>query len=301
MVVEIYLDVLFLENLVMNYLILLVTSKFSRRKTSNLRLFLGALIGALYFVILVVFPGMKIYYSTVSKIILSLVIVAVVFSPGKINVFFKTLAIFYISTFIFAGAAFALLYFNGRGGFLQNGMIYVFWQSKLTLLFLTVITAGIVIKIFWDVIKYRFIKEKLLITLKIFFEQRTVVLPALVDTGNSLYDPLTSMPVVVVEFKAVRDILPEEIRKIFDDAKDNDLNCVTSIVANSRWFSRFRLIPFRSLGKENGMLIGFRPDYIEIGEDQEEKGIDNVIIGIYNRALSKNETYCALLSPELVG
>jgi len=64
--------------------------------------------------------------------------------------------------------------------------------------------------------------------------------------------------------------------------------------------SRFRLIPFTSLGKENGMLIGFRPDYIEVGENAEKKGITDVIIGIYNRALSKNNNYSALLSPELI-
>jgi len=103
-----------------------------------------------------------------------------------------------------------------------------------------------------------------------------------------------------VEFNAIKSILPEEIQNIFEESKEDDLVRVTKIVSNSSWFSRFRIIPFTSLGKENGILIGFKPDYIEIGDKNERKGVTDVIVGIYNRALSKGENYNALLSPDLV-
>lgn len=297
---EIYLDILFLENIVMNFLILLVTAKFSKGNTTSLRLFLGSIIGAAYVIILILFPSMKVYYTAFAKIILSFLIIAVSFAPEKVGVFFKTLAIFYISTFIFAGAAFAFLYFNQNGGFVKNGIVYVFWQSKWTLLFLSIITVAIIVRIFWEVIQYRFIRDKLLVPLKISFESKIINMAALIDTGNSLYDPLTNTPVIVVEFKAIKEILPNEIKNIFEESKENDLSCVTNIVSHSTWFSRFRLIPFTSIGKENGMLIGFKPDYVEVGEEQQKKGVSDVIVGIYNRALSKNEKYKALLNPELV-
>ena len=297
---EVYIDVLFLENVVMNYLILIVTAKFSKSKTSSLRALLGALIGASYVVLILLFPNVKFYYTTLGKVILSVVMVAVAFPQEKLMNFFKTLAIFYVSTFIFAGAAFAFMYFNQTGSFVRNGIVYVFWQSKWTLLLVSIIMAGIIVRIFWELVQFKFMKDKLLLTLKIAFESRIIALAALVDTGNSLHDPLTNTPVVVVEFNAIKDILPSEIQSIFVQSKENDLDSVTDIVANSSWFSRFRLIPFTSIGKENGMLIGFKPDYIEIGEEPEKKGVNNVIICIYNRALSKNQRYKALLSPELV-
>jgi stage II sporulation protein GA (sporulation sigma-E factor processing peptidase) len=139
--VDIYLDVLFLENLVMNYLILVVTSKFSKARTSNLRLFLGALVGAVYVIMIILVPSIKLYYTAVAKIALSFVIVAVTFSPEKVVSFLKILTIFYISTFIFAGASFAFLYFNQSGGFIRNG-VYILWQSKWTALFLSILAAG---------------------------------------------------------------------------------------------------------------------------------------------------------------
>lgn len=297
---EIYIDVLVLENIVMNYLILVMTAKFSKSKTSNLRLFLGALVGASYVVIMLVLPGMKVYYTAFAKIVLSVAIIAVAFSPEKVKDFLKTLAIFYVSTFIFAGAAFAFMYFNQNGGFIRNGIVYVFWQSKWTLLFLSIVMVGIIARIFWEIIQQKFIKQKQLIQLKIAFENKVTDLSALVDTGNSLHDPLTNMPVVIVEFDAIKKILPMDIKNIFEESKEDDLASITGIISNSKWFSRFRLIPYTSLGKENGMLIGFKPDYIEIEGDEEKKDIKDVIIGIYNRALSKNDNYKALLSPELI-
>ena len=298
---EVFLDVIILENIVMNYLILLTTSKFIRSKTSNFRLLVGAIIGAAYVVLMVVLPGIKVFYTVFARILLSFVIVAVASTPKKFMAFFKTLAIFYVCTFIFAGAAFAFLYFNQNGGFVRNGIIYVFWQSKWTVLFLSIVMVIIIVRIFWDILQYRVVKEKLLKQLKIAFENKAIELSALVDTGNSLHDPLTNMPVVVVEFDAIKEILPSDIRSIFHESRENDLTTITGIISNSQWFSRFRLIPYTSLGKENGMLIGFKPDYIEIRDNNEERiGISDVIIGIYNKALSKNEKYKALLNPELI-
>jgi stage II sporulation protein GA (sporulation sigma-E factor processing peptidase) len=298
--VEIYLDILILENLVINYLILYVTAKFSKLKTSTLRLFVGAIVGALYVAVIILEPGMKVFYTTLSKILLSLFIIAITFSPRKVMSFIKTLVIFYISTFIFAGAALAFLFFNEQGGFVRNGIVYVFGQSKWSLMLFSMLTVGIIIKIFMEVIQSRFTKEGLLIPVKISFDNRKIGFPALVDTGNSLKDPLTNIPVMVVEFKALEELLPIEIKDIFENSKEEDLNCVTSTISTSKWFSRFRLIPFSSLGKENGMLIGFKPDYIEIGEEEEKRDVKNVIVGIYNRSLSRNEKYKALLGPELV-
>ena len=281
---KIYVDVLVLENVVINYLILLLTAKFAKNKTSHLKLFLASLVGALYVVLLLLFPNMKVYYSTTAKIALSMLIVAIAFSPSKLVPFIKALVTFYVSTFIFAGAAFAFFYFNQTGGFVKNGMVYV-WNSKWTSLFFAIITAGIIIRVFWDIVQQRLTKEKLLIPLKIAFENEITDLSALIDTGNSLYDPLTNSPVVVVEFNAIKHILPMEIQSIFDKSIEDDLTSVTRIVSDSSWLSRFRLIPFKSLGKENGMLIGFKPDYIEVGENTEKKGVTDVIVGIYNRAL----------------
>lgn len=300
---EIYLDIIILENIVINYLILLVTAKFSKNQASSFRLLLGALIGALYLAIMLLLPTIKIVTTIFSKILLSFAMVAVTFNFHKLSAFFRTLILFYASTFLFAGAGFAFLFFNRSGGIVKNGVLMSgpgFMNSKLTELLLALAVSFIILRVIWDVIQNKFLREKVLVQLCIAFDRKAIELDALVDTGNSLHDPLTNMPVVVVEFTAIKELLPEDIRNIFEKDYEEDLNTITSTISCSTWFSRFRLIPFTSLGKENGMLIGFRPDYIKIGKENERKGVNDVIIGIYNKALSRNEKYKALLNPELM-
>ncbi len=297
--VDIYIDVIIMENIIMNYIILWVTGKFLKAGSSGIRLFLAALTGAGYMVLMIMLPGVKVYYTFLGKFLLSLLIVAIAFSPAKINSFLKSLAAFYITTFIFAGAAFAFIYINNTGGIVKNGVIYIFWESKWTTLLLSIITSIIILRVFWELVQSRISKEKLLRNVEVYFEKKVIAVSALVDTGNSLRDPLTNLPVMVIEFSVLEEILPDEIKEIFIGKRDEDLALVSSIVTKSNWLSRFRLIPFTSLGKENGMLIGFKPDCIKIGDDIDKRDIKNVIVGIYNKALSRNEHYRALLSPEL--
>lgn len=299
---EIYLDVLLLENIVINYIILAVTARFSKNRTSSLRLLLGAIIGASY-VILVVLPEMKIFTTILAKILLSFLIIAVAFNIDKITSFVKTLILFYLTSFIFAGACFALFFLDSNASIVKNGVIvspFSLMKTKWTLPFFGIAFAGIASRVLYEKIKNRHLKEKMLVQLMIYFDKKVIRLYALVDTGNALHDPLTNMPVVVVEFGALKTILPDEIRSIFEQSGENDLNGISVAISKSSWFTRFRMIPFTSLGKENGMLIGFKPDYIEIENDDEKKDVSDVVIGIYNSSLSKNEKYRALLSPELI-
>jgi len=300
---EVYLDIVILENVVINYLILLVTARFSKNKVSSLRLLAGAAVGALYVALMLLMPSMKFYTTVLAKVLLSFAMVAVSFSFKRIGSFMKSLAIFYATTFLFAGAVFAFIFINGGGSFIRNGVIMTgvsLMNARSSQIILAIAFAMILLKVIWEYVRERFLKEKTLVQIIIAFGQKTVGLCALVDTGNSLHDPLTNKPVVVVEFSAIKELLPEEIRKIFEMESENDLKTVTDAIISSPWFSRFRLIPFTSLGKENGMLIGFKADYIEIGDENEKRGVNDVTVGIYNKTLSRNEKYKALLSPELI-
>lgn len=45
-------------------------------------------------------------------------------------------------------------------------------------------------------------------------------LNALLDTGNSLYDPITKSPVILVEYTKIQHALPIEIREIFQKIRN---------------------------------------------------------------------------------
>ena len=63
---------------------------------------------------------------------------------------------------------------------------------------------------------------------------------------------------------------------------------------------RLKVIPFSSLGKQNGMLLGMKAEEVVIKNEEENKTKENVIIGIYNKSLTKRGEYRVLLGIELV-
>jgi stage II sporulation protein GA (sporulation sigma-E factor processing peptidase) len=293
---DVYIDVLILENTIINFLILYVTSKFAKTKAPSWRLLLGSLIGTTYVIILLLMPSVTFYYTAVAKFILSMAIIAVSFWTSKIRAFLKVLVCFYISTFVFAGGAFAIIYLTGSGGFVRNGVYYIFRKNNGIVMILMVLFIGILVRVFYEIIQNRSIKGKMFVSFSIFLNNKSLSLRGLVDTGNSLHDPLSNLPVVIVEMDSIKTMLPQSLLSVLGATGDTDLKKLGAL-SECDLGARVRLVPFTSLGKENGLLVGFKPDGIYIGEDKKEV---IAIVCIYNRRLSVNNSYSALLSPELV-
>ncbi|MCW7999704.1 hypothetical protein CFK35_17655 [Clostridium sp. cpc1] len=124
---------------------------------------------------------------------------------------------------------------------------------------------------------------------------------ALVDTGNSLKEPISQRPVIIVEFFAIKDLLPEKVQNLFLENEDLDLDEITDIMIESVDEIKLRIIPFKAIGTENGMLLGFKPDEILIMDESTEKKIEEeIVVGIYNNKLSNDNKYKGLLNPEIL-
>ena len=71
-------------------------------------------------------------------------------------------------------------------------------------------------------------------------------------------------------------------------------------MSKSEWLTKFRIIPFKSLGNENALMIGFKPDEFNIEYNEEKQIIKELIIGIYNKKLSQYGEYSALIHPDIL-
>ena len=295
---EVYGEYLFIENLLMNWLILHLTSYFSKEIVPKYKIWLGASIGALYAFVFF-FPSLSFLYSFVMKIIVSMLIITITFTPYRFIIFLKLLGIFYLISFMFGGAAFALFYFTDFQGLLSNGIFY-FGNFSLKLLLYSGVISYILIKFCWEFVQIRISREKIYISISIEVENHRSHLKALLDTGNSLQDPLSKYPVIVVEYAAIRELFPEDVQKVFNSSEDINFTIISKLLQTSEWISRFRVIPFKSLGKENGMLIGFKPDCVQLMDNKNLKSMKNIIIAVYGKQLSVNGDYSALLHPDIL-
>ena len=132
---------------------------------------------------------------------------------------------------------------------------------------------------------------------KIKLNQKEKTLNAIVDTGNMLKEPITGNPVIVVEKNALYDLMPKEILNNTEYILGGDFEKIPEDVKNE-YIPRLKIIPFSSLGKQNGMLVGIKPEKVEVINEQAEVK-NNAIIGIYSKSLTKRGEYNALIGIEL--
>lgn len=293
-----YVDVLFIENFIINFLILSITSKFSKYKTTRTKLLIGSAVGALY-IIFAFFPTFKIFFSLSMKIAVSVLMIIIVFAPEKFQHFFKLLGIFYVISFAFGGAAFALFYFTGRGNVI-NGTFYI-RDFPLSLLISAFAVVYLLLSYCWGYIQKKILSDELVYNVHIELYEKTVEVIAIIDTGNSLKDPITDTPVIVVEYGALKVLLPDSLSSIFEKSDgDIDLTNLYNLSGDTNLVLKIRLIPFTSLGRQNGILVGIKPDRVLLNNKDGSKEIRDVIIGIYNNRVSKDGHYSALLYPEIL-
>lgn len=287
----IYLDLIFLENVFMNSIIIYATVIILKKEIKILRILLGSIIGAIYACVYYI-SNMKIYSNIILKIILSLVIVYISFGSKGIKEFLRELLIFYLTSFTFGGVTFALLYFISPGNILfKNGSLVGIYPLKMILI-------GGLIGFFIIIISFKSIKNKLskkdmLCNISIVFEKGKVDINAIIDTGNFLKEPITGKPVIIVEKDVLKNVIPVDIL-------ENSQDIINGEKIEDKYMAKIRLIPFSALGTENGLLLGIKPDDFYINYQGKILENKNVIVGIYNKKLSKNNRYNALVGLDII-
>ena len=295
----IYLDVVLIENLCMNYIILFATGYILKIEIKHIILIISALLGGIYSVAAYL-QILEIYSNILLKIILSIVMVYIAYNSKNIKQIIKQLLFFYLITFVFGGCAFALLYFIKPEQILMRNGVYI-GTYPLKIVILGGIVGFTLTVIAFKYAKMKINKKNMFCELEIYFENKKINTIALIDTGNMLKDPITSMPVIVVEKSILKNVLPDIIIDNLNKIIGGDVPKEVYEDKNLNYITKFRVIPFSSIGKENGLLLGFKSNKIKISTQEEgQKMIENVIVGIYDHSLSKKNNYFALVGFEIL-
>lgn len=289
-----YIDLILLENIIMNYIIILATGMVCKVNIKHITIFLASSVGAIY-AILVYVINLPIYTNPIIKILVSTSMIYISFGSNNIKILLKQLLIFYLTSFCFGGSAYYLLH-NINPNLVKsvNGVLTGTYPIKIAIL--GGILGFFIINISFRIIKNKLSKKDMIYNVGIFYKDKNTNIKVILDTGNLLTEPITKTPVIIVEAEKLKNIIPE---KILNNAENiiynNSLEEVDEEIK-----TRCSIIPFSSIGKKNGIIIGFRPDYIKIYTEEGEQIRKKVIIGIYNNKLAKNELYSGLIGLNLI-
>ena len=115
MMSTIYIDQYLLINFLCNFLILQLTRKVMREKSSNPRVFLSSVIGAVYAVCIFI-PQTAFLCSWLGKLLFSMLLVGITYKIHTLKRYLRTLCVFYIVSFIMGGCGYAIAAWCTPGG-----------------------------------------------------------------------------------------------------------------------------------------------------------------------------------------
>lgn len=252
---EVYVDVYFVENVMLDMLILLSVGLFLGKRLVLWRIIASSVLGGAG-AVLILWAGL--YYG-----------IAYILS-----VFALDMAMCLLLFFDLKQMPIQVIYFHGLGfAYTKIGScIAALGIGRFERLAASALFAAAVL--FISAYKKRLAKKRLY-QVRIVEGGKQLDFQALFDTGNSLTDPYTGKPVSIIEEN--EDILSWLHTKP----------------------QKYRIIPFRSIGKENGILEGTEVEELIICSKEGQKVEKDAVIALYKGRLSGDGSFQMILNQGL--
>lgn len=265
----VYGDILFIINTYVTYALLRVTSLVCKAPASRLRTVAASLAGGAFSFVALLRDVPELVVALL-RLLFAVFLLFVTYYPFEKKKLLKLFGGFFLVNFVFAGLMFALwLFVSPKSMLFCAGVVY-FDIDALTLIVLTAVCYAVSGAV--NLLLKTKAPKGTLFELEITLEEKTYSCRALLDTGNSLYEPFSSFPVIVAERRLFGGDfqIPEE---------------------------RLRLVPCSSVSSRS-VLRAFRPDRVVIKGVEGENVTDKLYVGISENGIGNSE-FCALLHPDL--
>lgn len=315
MYLEVYIDVIFFINFIMDLIILIIVKNIIKFPSTKVRLCLGAALGALCACILSVFQGINAFIQILFVyIFISYFMIAITFTKQKIKARIKGVILLYITTFFLGGVMNSLYYYTKLGYYfteIMNGRfsnINLFHNRKLSFILLALLFLILSVFTFMAVFKNGS-KDLGLYQIELIYGGKTTKIVGFLDTGNRLYDPIFRKPVMITDFLAIAPLLSNnqirQVRTVLDSFEDN--NEISAAVSDDLQECsdeaepvNIMMIPYRSVGKKHGLLPALILDELTIWNGDEKTSRKRVYTAISGNVLNGQREYQAILHKEIM-
>jgi stage II sporulation protein GA (sporulation sigma-E factor processing peptidase) len=294
---KVYLDIVWIMNLLIDGLLLVLTSLVLKRPIKKRRLFLSAFFASLI-VILLFTPLGVMAYNPIGKLVYSALIVLIAFGYRRLSLFLQALGMFYLVTFVMGGGLFALHYF------LQSQSFYVQGMSLSTYGFgdpISWVLIFVGFPLLWWFSKKRFDQVVLRkwkaderVDVRIQFGETIIEGVGIVDTGNQLRHPLNQAPVMFISHEVCRNQIPEQL------ITQDPLKALGDQTLPEAWAKRLTIIPYRNVSGMNQTVLGLKPDVVVLKSSSGELLCKKVIVALTDHQLSIETDFNCILHPDMV-
>lgn len=250
----IYVDVLIILNIYVNYFLLRITGGITHSRLRKVRCIAASAYGSLYSLLIFV-PLIPYILQLIIKLIAAVSIVCLAFGVYERTRILKNTIVFFAVNFLLAGAVYAVYsWVKPTAVHFNNSYFYV--DFSLAVLILTTAVMYIAVKLAVMLLDSDVIKSNYNVMIK--YHGKSVCLNGLADTGNSLVDYFSGSPVIICD-KSCSDR-------------------ITELTESTNLPEGFRLIPCSTVS-ESGLIPIFRPDEVIImnSDDGTKKNVDALV------------------------
>ena len=278
----IYVDTLFLLNALVDYLLLLCAARLAGEPLKRLRFALGAVLGGGY-AVAIFLPGLGFLERPACRFAAAvLMVLAAFWGSRRLG---RQVLIFFALSCAFAGGVLAISMLGGQGLSLNRGVIYSGMDLKIVLLSAAGCYVALSLLLQKAVRHTSFTGELKAVRLEL--GERAVELTALTDTGNTLTDPVTGQGVMVAEGERLLPLFEPSQRPSTQELQD-PAGAMERLTGAG---GHFRLLPYRSVGVDRGLLLAVRVDRAVV--NGENRGA--MVVALSPNPVSDGGGYGALL------
>ena len=196
----VYIDLIFFMNFIYDFLLLITVGLILKRRVRLWHYLLGAFIGAICLILL--FLPITSFLLFFLKILFSILMCLCCFGFISISYTLNNITFLYMCSVILAG----FLYFLNLEFSLEHSGIIFFANGFSINYVLLLIISPVILFFYYKSIKLTKRAYALYHHIEIVFENEHYKLLALLDTGNSLKDPITNKPVIIIKKNTLKGI-----------------------------------------------------------------------------------------------
>jgi stage II sporulation protein GA (sporulation sigma-E factor processing peptidase) len=265
----VYIDVLMFENFIVNAFLLSITAQTLRVRSGIKLLLISAAAGAIY-VITMLYPELTIFTRLPFQILVAAIMVGILFKSKKLFFIFKGTALFILYSMLLSGFCVFIQYKHS----VTNLFSYELMDFDYRWLLLAIMILYTIIYRFVVFIQDRQELGMYTYEVEIVTKKISLKVKAFLDTGNELREPVTNLPVMIVEKNILGALDLKESEKLY--------------------------IPYKVVNGFSGRMEGFRPEFVKIYYEEKKFELRNVVIAVCEDKLSELDEYEALLSRGIV-
>lgn len=264
----VYVDVLFIQNFLIDFILILLTMQTLKLNPNFLNITIASLVGAIY-VFTKLFSFVEVFSTWPFQIIIAALIMFISIRKRSKSYLIKSTIIFIAYSMLISGACYYI-------STTSNGSLMNISYKNIIITFIIIYLLSYRIVVFY---KERSINKELTYEILVHIKDETFSIRGFLDTGNELREPVSNLPVIIVE------------RGVLNGIKLNKNDLI--------------YIPFSVVNFSNQKMSGFKADSIEIIKSRDnievkKNVITKAVVGISENSLSEYGEYNAILPKEFI-